>query len=284
MPVCMRCAGLNLGDRFAEFMGRHGDTRWVEMRNKIIAYRLFEGGESVDSISQLDSYSRLFAAEGYGYRNVRAALRPEMPASMSPIAIHAGVGLRLAEHTLARLDAGECAQDLLPEFLLTCKRYAWAGYAGIMEESLGLIARTLYPQSIAQLDSGLRVMSMLSRKRFWHGVGRGIYFVTPWNGIEKCMNEPPDETAKHNALSGFCFALTLVNLREPEVLAAFFRRYETETLDYSDGIYAALVVWKLACNEGVETHAPVYSREPERLFVAREEKIDEQYANLCRAS
>jgi hypothetical protein len=292
LPIGIRGAGLNLGGRFAEFMARHGDARarWLEMRNKIVAYRLFEGGECVDhsSISQLDPYSRLFAAEGYGYRNVRAALRPEIPARLSPIAVHAGVGLRLAEQTLARLNDGECEQDLLAEFLSTCKQYAWAGYAGIMEESLGLIARTLYPQSIEQLDECLRVVSTLSRKRFWHGVGRGIYFVTPWNGIEKCMNEPPDETAKLNALSGFCFALTLVNLRQPEVFAAFFRRHET--VDYSDGMCAALVVWKLSCNEAAETRgiAPVYSREPERLFVAQEEKTDEQYVhidhNLCRAS
>src|ERR1041385_2498406 len=271
MPVGVRRAGLNLGDRFAEFLARHTDSRarWLELRNKIIAYRLFENCEDVDSIARLDPYSRLFAAEGYGYRNVCAALRPEMPAALSPIAIHAGVGLRLPEQTLERLDAGE---DLLAEFLSTCKQYAWPGYAGIMEESLGLIARTLYPRSIAQLDERLRVMSALSWKRFWHGVGRGIYFVTSRNGIERCMNEPPDETARLNALSGFCFALTLVNLRHPEVFTAFLRRH-----DYSDGINAALMVWKLSCNETAE---PAYSRDPERLFVSEEEKTDEQYANV----
>ena len=64
------CAGLDATGRCAEFLGsRMRDSesrlRWLELRNKIAAYRLFQGR---GSIRELDPYQRIFAAEGFSYR------------------------------------------------------------------------------------------------------------------------------------------------------------------------------------------------------------------------
>lgn len=282
LPAGVRSAGLNLASRSAGLLAVRQDNddsraRWLELRNKITAYRLFEGCVDHLASSRLDSYSRLFAAEGYGYRYVLWALRAEMPAMLSPIAIHAGVGLQLAEQTLININDGKGEEDLLTDFLLACEQNARNGYSGIMQETLGLVAWTLYPHWIELLNKRLRVMSVLSRERFWHGVGRGIYFVpgnispscaAPWKGIHMCISEPPDETAKLNALAGFCFALTLVNLRQPEVFESFFKHHEAEAVNCGDGIHAALAVSELSRKAEPIGIAREYCRAPERLFSA----------------
>lgn len=263
-------AGLDLARRWAGFMGglrERGDARirWFELRNKIVAYRLFQGrdlaGEA--AICGLDPYSRLFAAEGNSYRKVRlGALMPEMPPDLSPIAIHAGAGLRFAEQALESIDAGKCENEVLDEFSTVCRRGAFEGFGGILEEALGLVARTLYPHLMERLDERLRMMNAGFWARFWHGAGRGIYFApsnippfraVPWSGVAMCLGEPPHETGRRNALSGFCFALMMVNLRQPEILEAFFKHHPALAANCIDGARAAMAVWTLSGGGGEAT-------------------------------
>ena len=289
LPAGVRNAGLNIGRQSAELLAgsrKRVDAcaRWLELRNKITAYQLFEGqtragGLDQLAISGLDTYSRLFAAEGYGYRNASSALKSEMLPELSPIAIHAGVGLKLAEQTLVKINGGERESDSLAEFLTACRLDARESFNGIMVEALGLIARTLYPHLIGQLDKRLRMLNDSSTAYFWHGVGRGIYFVprnippsraAPWQGLSMCAKEPPHETGKVNAISGFCFALTLVNLRQPEVFEAFFKYHAADAASYMDGMTAALAVAAEDC------------RQPEHLFSVRSEaKRDFSRNVLC---
>ncbi len=307
-------AGLDLARRCAGFLGslrERGDARarWIELPNKIAAYRLFQGrdraGHSMrqETICRLDPYSRLFAAEGYAYRNARpGALLPELLPELSPIAIHAGAGLRLAEQALENIDAGRCESEVLAEFSAVCRRDAFEGFGGIVEEALGLVARTLYPHLMKRLDERLRIMNAEFWARFWHGAGRGIYFApsnilpfraVPWRGVAMCSREPPHETGKRNSLSGFCFALTLVNLRQPEVLEAFFKHHAAQAPNCIEGAQAAMAVWTLSgrgseATEGLAAHCPSAHKarvlwpmlwpcgvagedglRPERLFSAR---------------
>ena len=299
-------AGFDLAGQCAGFLGglrERGDgrVRWLEFGNKIAAYRLFDGhdinghepGET--AICQLDPYSRLFAAEGYSYRNAReGALAPELPAEFSLISIHAGAGLWLAEQALEDIHAGRCISQALTDFSAMCQRVAVKGFGGIVEEALGLIACTLYPHLLERLDGCLRAMNTGLWERFWHGAGRGIYFApsnfllfraAPWSGLSMCMREPPHEAGKRNALSGFCFALTLVNLRQPEVLETFFKHHAAQAADCVDGVRSAMAVWTIS-SEGNETMEPIDAyrfsallppwpltdedrRQPERLFSAR---------------
>lgn len=285
-PADLLDGGLDLTRRCAGFLGslrEHGDARarWLELRNKIAAYRLFQGRDRAihdmgqEAICRLDPYSRLFAAEGYGYRNARpGALVPELPPELSPIAIHAGAGLRLAEQALKNIDAGRCESEVLAEFSAVCRRDAFEGFGGIVEEALGLAARTLYPHLMERLDERLSTMNAGFRARFWHGAGRGIYFApgnmppfrnVPWRGVGMCLREPPHETGKRNALSGFCFAITLVNLRQPEILEALFKHHAAQTDDCVDGVRAAIAVWTLSgggseATERLAAHRPSMHR------------------------
>src|SRR5262249_17566078 len=91
-----------------------------------------------------------------------------------------------------------------------------------------------------------------------HGAGRGIYFAPinflpylsrPWQGYEMCVRETPNDVARQNAVAGFAWAMTLVNLRHPVILAAFLEKHgERLAKDdaFSTGIFSALVIWR-AC-------------------------------------
>lgn len=306
IPRRLLSVGLDLIHRGAGLMGGlrergNARVRWLELRNKIAAYRLFEGRDctghraELETICSLDPYSRLFAAEGFVYRNVdRGAAMSDMPLELSLIAIHAGAGLRLAEQVLASIHAGESRSRMLNEFSAVCRQESSAGFGGIMEEALGLVTRTKHPHLLDGLDRHLRTMNGQSWERFWHGVGRGIYFApsnvppfrtAPWSGVGMCLSEPPHETGKRNALSGFCFALTLVNLGEPEVLEAFFQHHPTD-LDCMDGMDAAMTVWTLSSrSSGAQERVPILATaltarglgmtdedwlRPERLFSVRQ--------------
>jgi hypothetical protein len=254
--------------------------RWIELRNKIAAYRLFEGREwaghdaEPEAIGRLDPYRRLFAAEGYGYRQARRGLlAPELAPWLSPIAIHAGAGVWRAERALESIAAGRWEREIIAEYAAECGRDAWEGYDGIVQEALGLAARTLYPHLIPMLDLRLRATSEVFWERFWHGVGRGIYFApsnvspfraAPWMGVRTCAAEPPHATGRRNAISGFCFALTLVNLRHPEILKSFLEHHAVQDADGSDGVEAALAVWALTESGGIS------DPRPERLFSTRQ--------------
>ena len=61
-----------------------------------------------------------------------------------------------------------------------------------------------------------------------------------------CLLEPPHALGKLNAASGFVWALTLVNLRYPEIFAAFLKHHQAG-LPHDDaffnGLFSALVIW-----------------------------------------
>jgi len=244
---------------------KQADARaaWLDLRNKIAAFRLFQGrdeaGRPMDrkAILELDVYRRLFAAEGWSHRNSRRGMvahELSLP-SFSPVSVHAGAGLQLAEPALAKIGAGGSEEIALTEFLASCRRDAVEGCAGIMEEELGLLARTLYPHLMERIDARLQTIDETVLNRFWHGVGRGIYFLpsnlppfrsAPWRGVNMCLNEPRHEAGKRNAISGFCFALTMVNLQQPEVLDSLFKHHGSHTADCVDGIKAAIAVWNVS--------------------------------------
>jgi hypothetical protein len=269
-------AGLDAMGRIAGFFrgspgSGDGKTRWLELQNKISAYRLFQGRDrrgrtmEMDAMCRLDHYSRLFAAEGHSYRKARAGMFAlEALPGLSPISIHAGAGLALAEKALASIEARNPEEEVLAEFCAECDRVSLKGFRGIIQEVFGLAVRTMYPHLLERLDGCLRRTDADFCERFWHGVGRGIYFAPcnippfralPWSGMAMCLREAPHESARRNALSGFCFALTMVNLRTPAVLEAFFRHHAGYLADCLDGVQAALAVSRFSV-QGEEIQSP----------------------------
>jgi hypothetical protein len=100
----------------------------------------------------------------------------------------------------------------------------------------------------------LAALAPVLAEYFWHGVGRGLYFAPthalPNSGshrraFEKAWREPPDEAGRRNATAGLAWALTLVNLRHPEILAGALRRSGDigSAEAFANGVASAAVVW-----------------------------------------
>jgi len=166
------------------------------------------------------------------------------------IPLHTGMGLALAEVSLNRCSAPETLADT---FVQLCRRNARHEYWPAAMEALGLVVRNLQPELIAPLDQLFSSGPDDLRAYFWHGIGRGHYFAVvnslprwsaPGQGFEMCL-QSPHELGKLNALAGFAWAMTLVNLRHPEIIASWLDRYgPIVTSDaVANGISSALLVW-----------------------------------------
>ncbi len=275
-----------------------------EFQNKLTAFEWFEHVDTKLSLplqtdtppvlllrrtERLDSYSRIWATEGIGFlfaerclsqrsepQNLLGGASVKGVAENNFIALHAGMGLSLAHRFLKRLN-GESSFRELPELLQAhitlYKNNSQSGYAEIGIETLGLAARNLYPHLLLSLDDALKQIDEDYVAYFWHGAGRAIYFAptglfpmwdASWSSVLATQEEPPHESGRLNALTGWIFALTLVNIRQPEILAAYFKRYKhlfvTKEAVVS-GISSAIIVWQdstqdNSCLESFLNYAP----------------------------
>lgn len=61
-----------------------------------------------------------------------------------------------------------------------------------------------------------------------------------------CLQEPPHEAGRRNAVAGYIWALTLVNIRNPEIVAEFLNRKAAhlhEPQAFVNGLCSALIIW-----------------------------------------
>jgi hypothetical protein len=252
---------------------------WSELQNKIEVFSLFEYADSelglisnpglqlrevVHRAFQLGSYHSVWAIEGVGHHYASLHFPgkflgddniPKLPAA-SLIPLHTGMGLALAEYLLESIRKCPAnGAELIRAFAHLCWSNSCSGYAGAVFEALGLVARSLYPNLMPALDEYLSPMETLV-SYFWHGVGRGVYLhpinslplcSAPWKALEMCQSEPPHEAGRQNAVAGLAWALTLVNIRHPEVLAAFLRWHGREVADseaFANGMWSSMAVWR----------------------------------------
>lgn len=262
---------------------------WQELQNKLTAFNLFTHVDSVldlpgDSEAPLavllqktlalDFYSRVWATEGIGYYYAERQLaNQETPRHLlsekatrgvqreSLIALHTGLGLALANGLLAKIERGKSIADVkiaLQNHLELCQANTRAGYTEAAYEALGLVAGNLYPHLLPVLDQELGSLDENLTAYFWHGIGRGLYFTpsdaftvcnSSWRGALLTQSEPPNESGRLNALAGWAWALTLVNIRHPEIVAAFIQQ-NNELCDTSDaftnGVCSAVIIWREA--------------------------------------
>ena len=253
--------------------GRHS---LQEFHNKLQAFYLFEYVDSILGFSEgevpnltemlysthsLGPFFSVWATEGVGhyYAYQFAISSPSPPGILSDainvpaehlIPLHTGMGLALAEVSLNRHTALETLADA---FVQLCQRNSRHEYWPAAMEALGLVVRNLRPELIAPLDRLFSSGHDDLRAYFWHGIGRGHYFTVfnslprwnaPGQGFEMCL-QSPHELGRLNALSGFAWAMTLVNLRHPEIIASWLDRYSAMiTSDaVANGISSALLVW-----------------------------------------
>jgi hypothetical protein len=169
--------------------------------------------------------------------------------------LHAGIGMSFANRVLRTLTPDSTPDQIratIARFATLCRRSSRSGYTGAALESLGLAARTLYPQLVPVIHPQLREVDPELVSYFWHGAGRAIYFSpttmlpafnAPWRAMKE-ISEAPNETAYLNLLSGFAWAVTLVNMKNPEVMEAFLRHHQVtlgNSPAFSNGVTSAML-------------------------------------------
>ncbi len=257
-----------------------------ELRNRYEIYRLVKGvrkvldlpphGQSFSLLEkvarayELDSFRALWAVEGLGHDYAASLLEhgdpevgilsdPELellpPASLPML--HAGLGLACAEHVLRTIAPHSPRRRLrkaLDRYVSVCRRNSREAHADAALEALGLVARCFFPDLVPVLGREIEAGDEETLKRiFWHGVGRGIYFV-PVNflpgtssishAIQMAERESPDETAHHHALAGVAYAFILVNMADPGILEELLRRHgdALRGTAFVDGLVASVVM------------------------------------------
>lgn len=278
--------------------GEEGRIAWQEFRNKLRAFTLFkyvdglllpaEQGsltKMVERAASLEPFRSVWAMEGVGHYYAESIwARNETPLRLltgdhaktlpdrSLIPLHAGMGLSLAGRALAAIgpegDAGEMRQALL-WFIALCQSNAREGYAGAAYEALGLVARNLYPQMVNGINRQLIELDEELAGYFWHGVGRALYFA-PTNfapcfgsglrAVAAARQEPPHALGRRNATAGLVWAITLVNICQPQVLEIFLRRLsrhgqcEMDGEAFANGVSSAVMVWRDAAPDDPGLH------------------------------
>jgi hypothetical protein len=266
--------------------GRENRLAWQELQNKLQAFDLFEhvdvilrlpsGPEIpltalVEQAEGLGPYLAVWAMEGLGRyyaetcwehagtpRHFLTTDQLRASSAQSLIPLHTGLGLSLASRLLATLRPQSPESDIdtvLQQFIVLCQQNAIAGYEGAALEALGLVTRLCYPQMVCMVDKRLSVLAPDILGYFWHGVGRGLYFLplnalpcssSTWRAVKMTQGEAPHTLGRLNALGGLAWAITLVNIRHPAILEAYMQRYGdvlSANNAFSSGVSTALMIW-----------------------------------------
>lgn len=228
--------------------------------------------ELVSRAERFATFPRLWAIEGIGnYYAERAwdrfagrdpqdlltdASTAALPA-YSLTMLHAGIGMSFANRLLRTLEPGsppEQVRATIVRFATLCRRSSRPGYTGAAYESLGLATRTLYPNLVAVIDRELPATEPELVGYFWHGVGRALYFDpttllpafnAPWRAVARIASDSPHETAYLNSISGLSWAITVVNMRHPQVMSTFLRHHAatlSRSTAFSDGVTSSTLM------------------------------------------
>jgi hypothetical protein len=256
-----------------------------ELANKIGAWHLFSYAdrlvavsanstltEIIERVSQLDPFSAVWVTEGLGHFYARNALRrdsyqglyrtreADRISAQVMIPLHTGAGLAIAENALQGADASHLQQRLQSLWRL-CVESARGAYAEMVFEALGLVAITLFPHLVVLIDQELARSARSLVAYFWHGVGRGLYFspstfipvaATRATAIDMSQRLPSTEEGRRNALAGLAWALTLVNIRHPQIVEQCLSDHEQQIFDldaFSNGMTSAMRVWSVTAPE-----------------------------------
>jgi hypothetical protein len=255
-----------------------GGPIWREFQNKVQAFYAFEHVDSIlgtgsdhsfslpdllRRVALLDPWCAVWAVEGLGHGYTGRKSYQTRPAGLfknsevhlpawSIVPLHTGMGLALAQSILSGADDCKVGAD---RFLESCQRNSQEDCWEAAYEALGLVVFNLYPHWLLPLHHYLSQQQELL-SYFWHGVGRAIYFTplnlppwrsAPWAGLVMCMSETPTALARRNALAGFSWAMTLVNIRHPQILGLFLRHHAAGLAApdaFINGVYSSAVVWQ----------------------------------------
>lgn len=263
--------------------GRTGYLAWLEVRNKLEVFLTVQNlslilGLSadkpeplpamVDKAYSLTPFAALWAVEGLGHFYADASWRKGGPPKgllsqtqapvpdKSLLMLHAGMGLSFGYRLLSGLLPMSSMfqfREAVSCFVILCRENSREGFMGAAIESLGLVTRDFYPDMVRKVSQALQEVAPELIGFFWHGAGRALYFSrayflpivrAPWTAIE---SEGQTELECLNLMAGLAWAMTLTNMRHPEVLEDTLRScvWESKFQDgFANGVSSCVVVRK----------------------------------------
>jgi hypothetical protein len=253
--------------------------------------------EVVQRAYAMDPYPTLWAVEGIGHwygdtffaRHevpqgiLTEASTPDLPAA-SLTMLHAGIGMSFAQHwlqTVNHLSSRAAIRHALEQILTLCRENSRPGYVGAALESLGLITQNgqfyseTRPDAMVQMVSWeLAQVDQEAFAYFWHGVGRAHYFLpihfvpgygSIWHAVGMVRRAAPNRLAWLNAIAGLAWAVTMVNIRQPQVVANIVH-YHGAQLAADDGFangVAASLMMRYDTTPGAPFIVPFYQYQPD---------------------
>jgi hypothetical protein len=202
----------------------------------------FELYELLAKAYALGAFQALWGVEGLGHEYgdsfwnqgivPHQILRDQRTSRLPPESLtmlNAGIGLSMAKWRLdhagprpsqAELDA------LVADVVRLCRDNARPGYLGAALESLGLVTSSFHGNLLPGVEQALRKVAPEVLGYFWHGAGRSQFFQPinflpgsdfPQFGMAAAL--APDEPGRLSAVAGAAWAYTLVNQRDPQMMA-----------------------------------------------------------------
>lgn len=222
--------------------------------------------EMLEKAYALGDYPALWALEGLGESYARNAMEVnEHPtgllntgqgaalAAKSQLMMHAGIGIAFAKYVMKTVNPYSDAAVIdiaVRKFLGLCLDNSQPEYLGAAVESLGLVSRTWHGHMVKPLSESLSRIDPDAREFFWHGAGRSMFFhplnmIPGFSAWKQSEIEPPDEAARLSARAGVAWAFSLVNMRQPEIVANALLQYRTEIFQndgFSSGIISTIIM------------------------------------------
>jgi hypothetical protein len=266
--------------------GRDNRLSLREFQNKLQAFSLFEYAdvmlnlpaethsplqELVDKVYALGPYVAVWVMEGLGChyaeqcwerqqvpRNLLTDERVKALPEQSLVPLHTGMGLSFADRLLRRVQPQSPIADIrrvLQQFVTLCKENARSGYTGAVMEALGLVVRHRCPEMVPIVAQQWSDIAPDESSSFWHGVGRGLYFLpansvpcalSGWRLEEMLHSEAPHVLGRLNVLAGLTWALILVNIRHPEIVETFVKQHGdvlSANDAFANGVSSSIMIW-----------------------------------------
>ena len=227
--------------------------------------------ELVEKCYALGTFPSLWAVEGLGHwyadsfyerketpQELLVGKRAEGLPDKSLTMLHAGIGMSFAKRNFENLTPQSPPTDIrkaAETVLALCKNSSQEGYRGAAVESLGLATGFLQgPRMVRAVDAQLAELDPSSAEYLWRGAGRAMYFsppnfvpgfLTPWRAVEMCRREPPHEMGRRNAIAGFAWAMTVVNMRSPIIMETVLKYHGEEFLQddaFPNGVMSSLIM------------------------------------------
>ncbi len=233
--------------------------------------------EVVRKAYAMEPYPALWAVEGLGHwyadtfytRNItpQGILTEESVSELPPQSLtmlHAGIGMAFAQHALRPLNHLSPTSEIrraLEQTILLCRENSRPGYEGAAMESLGLITQNgqfydeTRPDQMVQIVSReLEQIDPEVFEYFWHGVGRAHYFLpihfipgygSIWHAVGMIRQATPNDLAWLNAIAGLAWGVTMVNIRQPQIVANFLQYHGAQLVaddGFANGVASSIMM------------------------------------------